>query len=95
VTHARQLDPELAAEARRGRLVTTGDSFDPTAIELSVDGGPGRRPSALHTWPQRYPWWRTVEPIYRVDLAPGQREVSVSFRGPDGRLGAERYRFEP
>jgi hypothetical protein len=98
VTHAKQMDAELAAEQGKNRVVLTGERFDPgkVRIQIAVNGKHNQwktvTPSAVNRWDKRYPWWTTVEPIYKVQL-PGNANF-VNFRVIDGkgnRIGPKDY----
>jgi hypothetical protein len=86
-TFARSMDPELKAEKDKNRVVVTGEQFDPSQIkmQLTVNGKTHTvTPAAIHSWSPRYPWWSTVEPIYKVKLPAGASQVSFKIVGPDG-----------
>ena len=98
VTHARQMDKELQAEQGKNRVVLTGSTFDPASvrIEIAIDGKHNRwqtvTPAAINRWNRRYPWWTTVEPIYKVALPAGASYVNFRVIGADGqKVGAEDY----
>lgn len=88
VTFAKTLDPELESEAGKNRVVMTGDRFDPKGvkIQIAIDGKHNAwqtiEPAAVNHWTERYPWWKTVEPIYKVKL-PANASY-VNFRVVDG-----------
>jgi hypothetical protein len=91
VNHARQPDGELQAEANKNRIVVTGGAFDPKGmqINISIDGkhNPWNKvsPVAVNQWERRYPWWTTVEPIYKVRLPDNANFVDFQVLGPGGR----------
>jgi hypothetical protein len=98
VTHARKMDTELQAERGKNRVVMTGSSFDPrkVRIQIAIDGKHNTwktvTPSAINRWNRRYPWWTTVEPIYKVALPAGA--TFVNFRVVDAqgaKIGADDY----
>ena len=86
-TFARSMDPELKAEKDKNRVVLTGEQFDPGKIkvQLTVNGQTQTvSPAAIHSWSPRYPWWSTVEPIFKVKVPAGATQVSYKILGPDG-----------
>jgi hypothetical protein len=38
----------------------------------------------VHPWPERYPWWRTAEPIFKLRLPADARFVNFRVHGPEG-----------
>jgi hypothetical protein len=98
VTHAKAMDPELAAEQKKNRVVLTGATFDPQKLRLKVAVGGKQNPwqdvapAAVHTWDTRYPWWTTVEPIFKVALPKDAAFVDFHVAGPDNRrAGPENF----
>jgi hypothetical protein len=83
VTFAKAMDAELKVEKDKNRAVLTGERFDPAQIRIKV-GGRLIAPTLVHRWSPRYPWWSTVEPIYEVPLAQGERRLAFEVVGPDG-----------
>jgi hypothetical protein len=83
VTFAKAMDAELKAEKDKNRVVLTGERFDPMQIKIKV-GGQVIAPTLVHRWDARYPWWSTVEPIYKVPLAQGATKLAFEVLGPDG-----------
>jgi hypothetical protein len=87
---ARVADPELAELMGRGRLVSTGPDIDPRQfkVQVAVNGRENAwvdvQPTTVHEWPERYPWWRTAEPIYKVQLPADARFVNFRIHGPAG-----------
>jgi hypothetical protein len=90
VNHARQSDKELSTEASKNRIAFTGTTFDPRSVQINVtvDGkhNPWKKvsPVAVHKWDKRYPWWTTVEPIYKVPLPDTAKFVDFHVVGPGG-----------
>ena len=91
VTHARKMDAELKSEQGKNRVVHTGSSFDPSkvTIQIAVNGRHNEwktvKPAAVNQWNRRYPWWTTVEPMYKVPLPQGANFVNFRVMGPDGK----------
>jgi len=98
VTHARSSDADLRSEQNRNRLVVCGERFDPSRIKVrvAIDGkhNPWQTVSAtaVHKWDQRYPWWSTAEPMFKIPLPRGAALADFHVLGPDGqRVGPENF----
>ncbi len=91
VTHARKMDSDLLSEQGKNRVVHTGSSFDPkkVTIQIAINGRHNNwqtiKPAAVNHWNNRYPWWKTVEPMFKVALPKGAQFVNFRVMGPDGK----------
>ena len=91
VTHARTMDSDLLSEQGKNRVVHTGSSFDPkkVTIQIAINGRHNKwqtiKPAAVNRWNQRYPWWTTVEPMFKVPLPKDAQFVNFRVMGPDGK----------